>query len=109
MRSWGESAGALSVAHQMLADGGDTKGLFRGAWMNSGSLFSGADITEEQPTFDFIASSVGCTPGDGALECLRSVPAESIKSAMNNTPTIFGFNVRSIVVCGVREYVLISV
>ena len=31
--SWGESAGAMSVAHHMLANGGDPKGLFRAGFM----------------------------------------------------------------------------
>ena len=34
---WGESAGAISVALQMLTNGGDPEGLFRAAFMNSGS------------------------------------------------------------------------
>jgi hypothetical protein len=36
-RSWGESAGAISVALQMLTNGGDTEGLFRAGYMQSGS------------------------------------------------------------------------
>lgn len=35
--SWGESAGAISVALQMLANGGNTEGLFRGGFMQSGA------------------------------------------------------------------------
>lgn len=35
--SWGESAGAISVALQMLTNGGNTEGLFRGGFMQSGS------------------------------------------------------------------------
>lgn len=35
--SWGESAGSISVALQMLTNGGNPEGLFRGAFMQSGS------------------------------------------------------------------------
>ncbi|KAI0819594.1 carotenoid ester lipase precursor [Trametes gibbosa] len=89
---FGESAGAMSVMHQMLANGGRTEGLFRGAWMESGSVFPGGDISKTQSTFDAIVSEVGCksTMTDG-LECLRSVPASDIVVAMNKAPTIFSF------------------
>lgn len=33
---WGESAGALSVGVQMVANGGNNEGLFRAAFMQSG-------------------------------------------------------------------------
>jgi acetylcholinesterase len=35
--SWGESAGAISVALHMLAYEGDTEGLFRAGFMESGA------------------------------------------------------------------------
>ena len=34
---WGESAGAISVAMQMLVNGGNTEGLFRAGFMQSGA------------------------------------------------------------------------
>ncbi|EIW58877.1 carotenoid ester lipase precursor [Trametes versicolor FP-101664 SS1] len=86
---WGESAGGISVAHQMAANGGDTEGLFRAAWMESGSLYSNGDIEELQPTFDFIASEAGCASAEDPLACLREVPAEVIVNAMDKTSTIF--------------------
>ncbi len=43
--SWGESAGSVSVSLQMLANGGDTEGLFRAAFMQSGSPTPTVDIT----------------------------------------------------------------
>ena len=46
--SWGESAGAISVALHMLADGGDTKGLFRAGFMQSGAPIPVGDITNGQ-------------------------------------------------------------
>lgn len=35
--SWGESAGAISVALHMVSNGGNTEGLFRAGFMESGS------------------------------------------------------------------------
>ena len=47
--SWGESAGATSVAVQMLTNGGDTEGLFRAAVMNSGSPFKTGPLEDGEP------------------------------------------------------------
>ena len=43
--SWGESAGSISVSLQMLTNGGNTEGLFRAAFMQSGSPPPVGDIT----------------------------------------------------------------
>ena len=45
---WGESAGAISVALQMVANGGNTEGLFRAAFMESGFPIPVGDITNGQ-------------------------------------------------------------
>lgn len=82
----------------MAANGGDPEGLFRAAWMESGSLYSNGDIEELQPTFDFIASEAGCASAEDLLACLREVPAEVIVNAMDKTSTIFSANV-SVVLC----------
>ena len=44
--SWGQSAGSVSVSLQMLTNGGDTEGLFRAAFMQSGSPQPTGDITD---------------------------------------------------------------
>lgn len=46
--SWGQSAGAISVSLQMLAFGGSTGGLFRGAFMQSGAPVPIGDLTGGQ-------------------------------------------------------------
>ena len=43
--SWGQSAGSVSVSLQMVTNGGDTEGLFRAAFMQSGSPPPTTDIT----------------------------------------------------------------
>ncbi|EIW58886.1 carotenoid ester lipase precursor [Trametes versicolor FP-101664 SS1] len=93
---WGESAGSISVAAHMIASGGSTGGLFRAAWMESGSAFPSGDITKVQPTFDFITSQVNCTSASDKLACLRTVSTEDIRAAMDQTPTVISFEALNI-------------
>ncbi|KAI0819593.1 carotenoid ester lipase precursor [Trametes gibbosa] len=93
---WGESAGSMSVASHMITNGGNTEGLFRAAWMESGSAVPSGDITEVQSTFDFIASEVGCASARDVLACLRRVPTASIKAAMDQTPSVVSFEALNI-------------
>jgi acetylcholinesterase len=46
--SWGQSAGAISVALQMIANDGDNEGLFRGAFMMSGSPIPVGAVDSDQ-------------------------------------------------------------
>ena len=84
--SWGESAGGISVALQMLTNDGNTEGLFRGGIMSSGSLIPTGDITDLQPIYDFVVNQVGCSESPDTLACLRTVSSESLLIAANNTP-----------------------
>ncbi|KAI0644304.1 carotenoid ester lipase [Trametes meyenii] len=83
---WGESAGSTSVAFQMLANGGDTEGLFRGAWMESHAVNPVGNVSKIQPNFDFIASQAGCASAIDIIQCLRNAPASILKAAMDKTP-----------------------
>ncbi|KAF8259500.1 carotenoid ester lipase precursor [Lactarius quietus] len=85
---WGQSAGSISVSLQMLANGGDTEGLFRAAFMESGSPLSVGDITQGQQYYDDIVELTGCSGSSDTLECLRAAPYDKLKAAMNN-PSIF--------------------
>lgn len=91
--SWGESAGSQSVTFQMITNGGNTEGLFRAAWMESGSAFPSGNSSKIQPTFDFIVSETGCSSARDSLACLREVPVEKITAAMDKTPTFLSFQV----------------
>ncbi|KAH9178044.1 carotenoid ester lipase precursor [Lactarius sanguifluus] len=62
---WGQSAGSISVSLQMLANGGNTEGLFRAAFMQSGS-----------PT---------------PIACLRATPYKKLKAAVDSTLSIFAY------------------
>ncbi|KAI9063825.1 carotenoid ester lipase [Trametes sanguinea] len=88
---WGESAGAQSVAFQMLAKNGDTEGLFRAGWMESGGVSPAGNVSKLQPNFDFIASETGCASARDIIQCLREAPADSLKAAMDKTATFLSF------------------
>ena len=82
------------MTFQMITNGGNTEGLFRAGWMESGSALTSGNFSKLQPTFDFIVSETGCASASDTLECLREVPAEAITAAMDKTPTFLSFQVR---------------
>ncbi|KAG2125787.1 alpha beta-hydrolase [Suillus clintonianus] len=84
---WGESAGAISVALQMLAYDGNNEGLFRAAFMQSGSPTPMGDITHGQRYYDFIVDKTGCKGSNDTLECLRGVPGDVLHAAVDKTPS----------------------
>ena len=57
---WGESAGSISVAMQILANNGNSEGLFRGAFMQSGGPISWktGTLEEGERISDFIVHLV---------------------------------------------------
>ena len=79
------------MTFQMISNGGDTEGLFRAGWMESGSALPTGNFSDLQATFDFIASETECSRAMDVLECLRQVSAESITAAMDKTPTFLSF------------------
>lgn len=87
--SWGESAGAISAALHMVTNDGNTEGLFRGAFMQSGSPIPVGDITHGQPYYDALVSQTGCSTSSDTLQCLRQVPFSKLKAAVDKSPNIF--------------------
>lgn len=90
--SWGQSAGAIAVAFQLVADNGDTSGLFHGAIMSSGSPLSTGTLADGQPHYDALVSASNCTGTKDTLACLRAAPFEVINAAMQASPNLFSFN-----------------
>ncbi|TCD68537.1 hypothetical protein EIP91_010462 [Steccherinum ochraceum] len=88
---WGESAGADSVALQILTNGGDTEGLFHGAFMQSGSPIPSGDITRGQKHYDNLVSHVGCAQSNDTLQCLRDAPYDKLKAAVDASPGIMSY------------------
>ena len=77
----------------MLANGGNTEGLFRGAFMESGAPIPVGDITNGQKYYDALVKDTGCSGAADTLQCLRTVPYASLKAAINNSPGIFDYQV----------------
>ncbi|KAL0959303.1 hypothetical protein HGRIS_014567 [Hohenbuehelia grisea] len=88
---WGESAGAISVTMQMLAFDGNTEGLFRAAFMESGGPWPAGDITHGQKYYDQVVGQTGCQGTADTLACLRTVPFSVLKAAADNLPSLVGF------------------
>lgn len=92
-RSWGPSSGAISTALQMVTNGGNNEGLFRGAIMNAGSPVPTGDITEQQPYYDQIVEHAGCSNATDTLDCLRKVPSQTLLAAAATLPNLFEYPV----------------
>lgn len=108
--SWGESAGAISASLHMLANGGNTEGLFRGAFLQSGSPIPVGDITNGQKCkplssitrmslnnfvdYDAIVDKTGCKGSADTLQCLREVSYAKLKAAVDLSPGLFSYQVR---------------
>ncbi|KZV67209.1 carotenoid ester lipase precursor [Peniophora sp. CONT] len=94
---WGESAGAISVALQMVTNGGDTEGLFRGAFMQSGSpsWFGSNTMSDGQTSFGQFANATGCGGFLGnvtVFDCLRNVSIADFRSAIQASQDIFDYS-----------------
>ncbi|KAH8099439.1 Alpha/Beta hydrolase protein [Cristinia sonorae] len=86
---WGESAGSMSIASQMLSNNGDQQGLFRGAFMHSGSLVALGDMSGAQEYYDNLVKGVGCATSADTLDCLRRLSYEDIKAGLDASPSFF--------------------
>lgn len=92
--SWGQSAGSISVAMHMLANEGNTEGLFHAAFMESGTTVPVGHITDGQSTYDTIVKSLGCLNASDTLQCLREAPFEEMKKAMSETSSFLTTKVK---------------
>ncbi|KZV76203.1 carotenoid ester lipase precursor [Peniophora sp. CONT] len=92
---WGDSAGSISVAMQMLANNGSSEGLFGGAFMQSGGPISTGNVEDGQPFFDKFAADAGCggsLRSIAVFDCLRNVSAANIRSAVQASRNIFDYS-----------------
>ncbi|CAE6501471.1 unnamed protein product [Rhizoctonia solani] len=80
---FGESAGAMSVAYQMMYKDGENGGVFRTALMESGAPSTYAALPASYPprqaAYNFIANATGCSPNN--FECLRNANADKLRQA----------------------------
>ncbi|KAF4581408.1 hypothetical protein EYR40_009693 [Pleurotus pulmonarius] len=89
---WGESAGAVSVSMHMVANDGDTEGLYRAAVMQSGTPVPVGDVTKAQIHYNNLVENTGCSDESDTLACLRALDYEILKGAVDQTPSITGYN-----------------
>ncbi|KAH8816695.1 lipase 3 precursor [Xylogone sp. PMI_703] len=95
---WGESAGAISVADQMvLYDGDNTykgKPLFRAGIMDSGSIVPAdpVDCPKGQAVYDTVVKTAGCASSANTLECLRGLSYTDFLNAANSVPGLLSYN-----------------
>ena len=72
----------------MLTNGGDTEGLFHGAFMHSGAPIPVGNITHGQPGYDDLVAKTQCQGAQDTLHCLRTVPFDTLKCAVDQSPSI---------------------
>lgn len=77
---WGESAGSFAIGQLLMTYGGRTDGLFHRSIQESGSAttawYNGSDWY--QPIYNKIVEQTNCTQWPDTLECLRTIPYETI-------------------------------
>jgi acetylcholinesterase len=83
----------MSIAIQMVANGGNNEGLFHGAFMESGAVIPRGDISLGQPYYDQLVRETGCAGAEDTLECLRQAPFATLKDAMNKSPWFLSYQV----------------
>lgn len=72
----------------MVTNGGNTEGLFHAAFMSSGSPVPVGNITHGQKYYDALVNDTGCFGTADTLECLRQVPYEQLKAAVDKSPNL---------------------
>lgn len=81
---WGESAGSFAVGQLVISYGGRTDDLFHRTIQESGSAttawYNGTDWY--QPIYDNIVNKANCSDAVDTLDCLRTVPYESIRTLL---------------------------
>lgn len=84
----------MSVALHMVANGGNSEGLFRAAFLQGGGHINVGDITRGQPYYDALVAETGCSGANDTLQCLREVPYDVLLNAVNQSPGALSYQVR---------------
>jgi hypothetical protein len=81
------------LIYNSCRNNGNTEGLFRGAFMQSGSVSSVGPLTDGQVYYDTIVVQTNCSGASDTLDCLRTVSYDSLKAAIDTTPSALSFQV----------------
>ncbi|KAF5665927.1 lipase 2 [Fusarium heterosporum] len=82
----GESAGAGSVALQLVAYGGKDEGLFAGAIAESTFMPGLPEPDDLQYQFDRLVNETGCSDADGSMGCLREMESAKLQTHNSKAP-----------------------
>jgi carboxylesterase type B len=83
----------MSIALHMVTNGGNTEGLFHGAFMESGAVLPRGDISIGQHDYDDLVRETGCAGAEDTLDCLRQLPFAMFKEAMDTFPRTISYRV----------------
>ncbi|KZP11766.1 hypothetical protein FIBSPDRAFT_711889, partial [Athelia psychrophila] len=72
------SSGVISMALQMLLNGGDGERIFRAAWPVSGGHLPAGSYTHDQKWYDDAVAATNFTDRVDTLACLRGVPVGAL-------------------------------
>lgn len=91
---WGQSAGAMSIGHQILAYGGEgADELFHRGILVSGAPFAANGMFPTHPIgvegYASALNATGCTDAENTLDCLRGSSAEIISRDTVGSPFAF--------------------
>ncbi|KAL5332203.1 Alpha/Beta hydrolase protein [Aspergillus crustosus] len=89
---WGESAGAWSISTHLVANDGDNEDLFRGVIAQSGGPIKVQGPERQQPIFDRMVSTAGCSAASDKIACLRDASYQSIYSSVQAEPYFVGYH-----------------
>lgn len=92
--AWGQSAGAMSVGHQILAYGGEgADELLRAGILVSGAPFEANALFPTHPMcvegYESALNATGCADAEDTLECLRAAPVDVISRDTAGNPFAF--------------------
>ncbi|EXM36263.1 hypothetical protein V3481_005217 [Fusarium oxysporum f. sp. vasinfectum] len=82
----GESAGAGSVALQLVAYGGKDEGLFAGAIAESTFMPGLPNPDDLQYQFDRVVNATDCADADDTLKCLRGIKSTDLQAHNAKAP-----------------------
>lgn len=105
----GESSGGISVGHHFLAFGGRDEGLFSGGIAESGGPLTPSaliSLDQQDVFYQKVLEHTNCTSASDTLGCLRTVPAEVLKTAFQGVsyyPVIDGAMIEGLPSLSLRE------
>jgi len=62
--------------------------------MQSGAPVPVGDIADGQGSYDKLVQDAGCASASDTLECLRQLPYEQLKGAVDQSASLFSYQVR---------------